>query len=137
MSEGERHGRLAERPRCACAQRGLVCACPIGMNIHNIRQSVEPVKPSDITAYNIYNGLQELDSGLVVGGKWRSLGAPPPDGIEEKETTARDLNYDATTKLETRLRQVSRQPRAHGNMRLRTTATGRAPAKSSAIFLRN
>eukprot|EP00965_Chrysotila_dentata_P100246 3311953-Pleurochrysis_carterae.AAC.2 len=32
-SEGERHGRVAERPRGVCAQRGRVCACPIGMNV--------------------------------------------------------------------------------------------------------
>eukprot|EP00965_Chrysotila_dentata_P185421 6121706-Pleurochrysis_carterae.AAC.1 len=53
----------------------------------------------------IYNGLQELDCGLVVNGKRRSLGAPPPNGIEAEWTTARDLNYDATTKLEARIRQ--------------------------------
>eukprot|EP00965_Chrysotila_dentata_P089089 2941675-Pleurochrysis_carterae.AAC.1 len=53
----------------------------------------------------VYNGLQELDCGLVVGGNWRSLSAPPLDGIEAKGTTARNLNYDATTKLEARLRQ--------------------------------
>eukprot|EP00965_Chrysotila_dentata_P140034 4629116-Pleurochrysis_carterae.AAC.1 len=48
----------------------------------------------------VFNGLQELDCGLVVVGKRRSMGATPPDGIEAKGTTARDLNYDATTKLE-------------------------------------
>eukprot|EP00965_Chrysotila_dentata_P041430 1373747-Pleurochrysis_carterae.AAC.1 len=53
----------------------------------------------------VYNGLQELDCGLVVRGKRRSLGAPPPNGVEAKGATGRDLNYDATTKLEARLRQ--------------------------------
>eukprot|EP00965_Chrysotila_dentata_P220055 6191536-Pleurochrysis_carterae.AAC.3 len=47
----------------------------------------------------VYNGLQEVDCGLAVGGKRRSLGASPSDGIEAKKATARDLNCDATTKL--------------------------------------
>eukprot|EP00965_Chrysotila_dentata_P086415 2851699-Pleurochrysis_carterae.AAC.2 len=87
----------------------------------------------------VYSGLQELDCGLIVGGKRRSLGAPDLDGIEAKGTTARDLNYNVTTELETRLRQVSHQPCAHSNMRLCTTAraTGRARSKSSANSLRN
>eukprot|EP00965_Chrysotila_dentata_P072055 2380507-Pleurochrysis_carterae.AAC.1 len=80
--------------------------------------------------FTVYNGLQELDCGLVVCSKRGTLGALPPDGIEAKWTTARDLNHDATTKLEARLRQVSHQPFAHSNMRLCTTATGRAPSKS-------
>eukprot|EP00965_Chrysotila_dentata_P261629 6214321-Pleurochrysis_carterae.AAC.2 len=85
----------------------------------------------------VYNGLQELDCGLVVGGKRRSLGAPPPDGIEAKGTTAGVLNYDATTKLKTRLRQMSHQPCAHSNMRLCITATGRALSKNITNSLRN
>eukprot|EP00965_Chrysotila_dentata_P257794 6213007-Pleurochrysis_carterae.AAC.3 len=28
--------------------------------------------------------LTELDCGLIVGGKRRTLGAPPPDGIERR-----------------------------------------------------
>eukprot|EP00965_Chrysotila_dentata_P070249 2320150-Pleurochrysis_carterae.AAC.1 len=37
-SEGERHGRVAERPRCASAQRVRVRACPIGKKSHTTQR---------------------------------------------------------------------------------------------------
>eukprot|EP00965_Chrysotila_dentata_P121798 4026244-Pleurochrysis_carterae.AAC.4 len=82
----------------------------------------------------VYNGLQKLDCGLVVGSKQPSLGAPLSEGIEAKDRAAQDLKYDATTKLQTRLRGVSYQPYAHSNMRLCTTATGRALSKVVRLF---
>eukprot|EP00965_Chrysotila_dentata_P260200 6213818-Pleurochrysis_carterae.AAC.1 len=42
--------------------------------------------------------LAELDCGLIVGGRQRTLGALPPDGIEAKGTAKPDLSLPSMNK---------------------------------------
>eukprot|EP00965_Chrysotila_dentata_P101729 3358777-Pleurochrysis_carterae.AAC.2 len=86
-----RHSALRERAGC----RQVLTTAQQLIELHNHSLAKLDSVNDTRSHVTIWNGLQELDCGLIVGGKRRTLGAPPSDSIDAMGTANRDLNYEA------------------------------------------